>query len=178
MKKVSAIILCLALICGVGCAKNEPKQQTVSFSISTEGKLSPSQYKAALEERWEMYRSANQDWVALMPEGGCDEPKEFAELRPQIEPIHDRMEAALVSYRDIIPPDEYKELHEKLIEGADIELEWLDCSRRMFSSKTERELQEATEKALEIVDTATENETSYPQAYLNVYMALKDDGVA
>lgn len=179
MKKFSAIILCLSLLCSVGCAKNEPKQQTASFSISTEGKLSPSQYKAALEERWEMYRDVNREWVALMPENEseCDEPKEFAKLRPKVEPLFDRMEEALLSYEDIIPPDEYKELHEKLIEGAKIELEWLDCTRSMFSSKTESELNKATDKALEIVDTATENGTSYPMAYLNIYMALKEDGV-
>lgn len=179
MKKFSAIILCLALLCGVGCARNEPKQQTASFSISTEGKLSPSQYKAALEERWEAFRDPLFEWVALMPENesDCDEPEEFQALRGECEPLFDQIEEALLSFSELNPPEEYKELHQKLLDGADRELDWLKYTRKQFSAKTQSELDKASQKAAEIMNDSVENEKSFPSAFFDVIMALSEDGV-
>ncbi|MGN0649837.1 MAG: hypothetical protein ACI4KM_05315 [Oscillospiraceae bacterium] len=177
MKRVLSAFFCMALLFCVGCANSQPTS-LLSFSVSTESKLTPSQYKAALEERWEAYLNANRNWVALMSDKqDCDDPNELAKLRPQIDPIFDRMEEALVSYDDIIPPDEYKELNQKLLEGVDSELEWLNYARQSFRVTTRSELDTLNEKADELLDRVTENGTSYPIAYFNLYMAMKNDGV-
>lgn len=168
-----AIALILPIILFCGCSAEQQKR------------LSPEEYRSAMESAWDKYLNSMLDLIDLIPlEVNEESVKTLQENAGSAEPALKMREQSLNEFKEITPPEKYEELHKKLISAADAwEYEQLELYRKMFTVKSVEELTEINETfqkhTEEISDTASDfsSGTTFPIIYLQIIKELTADNV-
>lgn len=140
--------------------------------------------RLSVEEYWAETETAFKDWTAsvndwafyyaeyVMTDGEDSEYAHFQECKDDI-----RHKLTIIGERlDVIeqigtPPEEFDELHRRLMDDVKVERKWLNCWFDACSADSEAEFRSATEKAAELVST-TDDDT-LPSTYIAMYMQMK-----
>ena len=168
-----AIALILPIILFCGCSAEQQKR------------LSPEEYRSAMESAWDKYLNSMLDLIDLIPIGVDEESvKTLQENAESAEPALNKREQSLNEFGEISPPEKYEELHKKLISAADAwEYEQLELYRKMFTVQSVEELTEINETfqkhSAELSETAGEfgSGTTFPAVYLQIIKELTADNV-
>lgn len=167
-----ALILPIILLCG--CTSAEQNKR-----------LSPEEYRTAMESAWDKYLNSMLDLIDLIPlEVDEESVKTLQENAESAEPVLKMREQSLNEFKEIQPPEKYEELHKKLISAADAwEYEQLELYRKMFTVQSVEELTEISktfeEHSEEISGTASDfsSGTTFPIVYLQIIKELTADNV-
>lgn len=165
-----ALILPIILLCG--CSQQQKR-------------LSPEEYRSAMESAWDKYLNSMLDLIDLIPlEVDEESVKTLQENAQSAEPVLKMREQSLDEFKKITPPEKYEELHKKLISAEDAwEYEQLELYRKMFTVESVAELTEINETfqkhTEEISETAGEfgSGTTFPTVYLQIIKELTADNV-
>lgn len=171
--KFLAVFLLLPIILFCGCSSEQNKR------------MSPEDYRTAMESAWDKYLNSMLDLIDLIPlEVNEESVKTLGENAESAEPVLKMREQSLNEFKKIEPPEKYEELHKKLLSAADAwEYEQLELYRKLFAVKSVEELTEINETfqkhSEEISQTAGEfgTGTSFPAVYLQIIKELTADNV-
>ncbi|MGN0669003.1 MAG: hypothetical protein ACI4JZ_00500 [Oscillospiraceae bacterium] len=171
--KFLAVFLLLPIILLCGCSSEQNKR------------LSPEEYRSAMESAWDKYLNSMLDLIDLIPlEVNEESVKTLQENAESAEPALKMREQSLNEFKEIEPPEKYEELHKKLIAAEDAwEYEQLELYRKMFTVQSVEELTEINETfqkhTEEISGTATDfsSGTTFPAVYLQIIKELTADNV-
>lgn len=75
-------------------------------------------------------------------------------------------------FATINPPDEYSELHEKLVKGADMEKRWLEYEKQAYSADTEEDANEIYSKILQELNAVDTNDL-FSGVHLEIHLKLQ-----
>lgn len=168
-----AIVLILPIILFCGCSSEQQKR------------LTPEEYRSAMESAWDKYINSMLDLIDLIPlEVDEESVKTLQENAKSAEPALKMREQSLNEFKEILPPEKYEELHKKLITAADAwEYKQLELYRKMFTVQSVEELTEISktfeEHSEEISGTASDfsSGTTFPVVYLQIIKELTADNV-
>lgn len=156
-----AVVLPVSLLCGCSAER-----------------LSVEEYWAETETAFKDYTASVNDWAFyyaeyVMADGEEGEYALFQENKDGIEQrltiIGERLDAIEQIGN---PPEEYDELHRRLMNDVKTDRKWLDHWFDACSADSEAEFRRATEKAAELV-SATDD--TLPSTYIEMYMRIKTD---
>lgn len=162
--KYLAVFLLLPIMLLCGCSSGEKR-------------LSPEEYKTAIESSWNRYLNSMLDLIEITPlEISEAALKEFSENAEKAQPALKMREQSLKEFAEIVPPEKYEELHNRLIAAIDAwEYEQLELHRKMFEAKTVAELEEISRKITE--HTQNTSEDAFPMIYILIEKELSADSV-
>ncbi len=166
-----ALILPIILLCGCSSEQNK--------------RLSPEEYRTAMESAWDKYINSMLDLIDLIPlEVNEESVKTLQENAESAEPALKMREQSLKEFKEMLPPEKYAELHKKLISAEDAwEYKQLELYRKMFTVQSAAELTEISkifeEHSAEISGTASDfgSGTTFPAIYLQIIKELTADNV-
>lgn len=163
MMRMLAMLLA-AVIMLAGCSAGVP--------------LTPEEYKTALTDTWAEWIDSTTGVVLLIPadENAPDFLETVHENSTEAEGYFKTLEACYDDFERIIPPDEYAELHKELLSGVGHERTWLKYLKEMFAAGDIDEFSAASDKLQTHVNRITNNDASLPNAYMKIYLKLKQDG--
>lgn len=142
-----------------GCNNNTPR-------------LTVEEYSEAMDKAWSQYRDNGYgEFIKVSLETGNDF-SEMQEKKAEILAACDKMDADLEEFEKINPPEEYQELHDRLLKSIEDEKRWDEYRRKGFSASTEKEANEYFDKIAEEV-TAASRET-FPSIYLEIHKKLNN----
>lgn len=156
---VLAVLLPILLLCGCSVQR-----------------LSLEEYRTEMESAFKGWSSSVVEWAAIYAEyvminGEDGEYAAFQEnkalIRQKLDVIDERLDAI---EKVGLPPEEYDEMHRRLMSGVRTEREWLDYWYKACSANSETDFRSASGKAAEI---ATETEDTLPSVYMEMHMKLK-----
>lgn len=159
---IAALILPIMLLCG--CTSGEKR-------------LSPKEYKTAVENAWDKYINSILDLIELTPlEVNEAALTEFAENAEKAQPALKMREQSLKEFKEMNPPEKYEKLHKELLAAMDAwEYEQLELHRKMFEVKTLDELREITDRIAEHAKNTSGD--SFPTVYILLMKELSADNV-
>lgn len=168
---IIALVIPAILLCGCSSEQNK--------------RLSPENYRSAIESAWDKYLNSMLDLIDLIPlEVNEESVKTLQENAESAEPVLKMREQSLNEFKEITPPEKYEELHKKLISAADAwEYEQLELYRKLFTVESVEELTEINETfqkhSEEVSETAGEfgSGTTFPAVYLQIIKELTADNV-
>lgn len=162
--KYLAVFLLLPIMLLCGCSSGEKR-------------LSPEEYKTAIESSWNRYLNSLLDLIELSPlEINEAALKELSENAEKAQPALKMREQSLKEFAEIVPPEKYEELHKRLIAAIDAwEYEQLELHRKMFEAKTVAELEEISRKISEHAQNTSDD--TFPMVYILIAKELSADSV-
>lgn len=158
-------MLCAVMIFCGGCSAAEP--------------LSPAEYKAQMSEAWADWLGTLTELVTLLPpETDSEDSLAVMEKNyPTAKKLFEKLENSYAAFEKITPPEEYKELHQKILTGVKNERTWLGYIKKSYKAKSVKELDKYGDKLSEFTDKLTDEGTSLPLAYMELVKQLKADGI-
>lgn len=179
MKKLICALLCAVMMFGaVGCKSDENTFLPAEMTPASGEPLSPQEYKDTLYAVFKEYVNAG----TAMDEAveGWEDVNTISQLKPiaeKADAVFADMDKTICEYYDVIPPEEYKQLHEKLLASVENERQYIMYMRRAFSANSMSNMRKNSEKASELLETSEENGTAYAKVFVELYRKLKDDGL-
>ena len=179
MKKLICALLCAVMMFGaVGCESDENTFLPAEMTAASGEPLAPQEYKDTLYATFKEYMNT----IKAMDEAvvGWEDVNTISQLKPIAEKadvVFADMDKAICKYYDIIPPEEYKQLHGKLLASVEIERQYIMYMRRAFAANSMSNMKKNTKKASELLETSEENGTAYAKVFVELYQKLKDDGL-
>lgn len=189
-KFLALSVIFALLLCGCNGASSEKEQNTAyqtteseaastDLSASAENtpvdiskQLTENEYGKMLAEYWNEYKDSARVIDTLEEQADNDFDK-LKEINGEILEAHDNIKAVLDKFSALIPPDEYRELHQRLIEGADKEKRWLELQKSAYCADTEEEANEICDKIVEEMDSTPINDL-FPSVYVKIRLKLQD----
>lgn len=163
MKRIIALILAAVMLL-TGCSSGKP--------------LTPKEYSAALKNDSMEWSKDLMAVASLIPD---DAEEGFLDTikgnKSEAEKYFGELEKDFAAFESIVPPEDYAELHEKLLVGVKHERTWLQYIRQMFGAENADDYKNAADALEKHVDNITENNESLPQAYYEIHMKFRNDGV-
>lgn len=149
-------------------------------------RLTPEEYKTAIESAWKKYMSSVLEMTEYFPadadEEGC--LSVIQKNKQELEELLDKREEALDDFKKINPPEEYGELHKKLIKAEDAwEYENVSLIRDLLNAKTAQDVADyidiTEQRSKEAMGSASDifTGTTFPSVYVQIIMKLQADGV-
>lgn len=164
------ILIPLLLFCG--CDNNPKGNNKNTGSLSAvEEKLTVREYEKLLEDYWREIAYGRQviDDLKDKAEGSFSE---LQKLKSQLLEACDRESEIWDKFATINPPDEYSELHEKLVKGADMEKRWLEYEKQAYSADTEEDANEIYSKISQELKAVDTNDL-FSGVYLEIHLKLQ-----
>lgn len=169
---IIALILPIVMLCG----------------CSTGDRLSPEEYKSATTSAWEKYATSLTDMVPYLPPAPLEATAENVSIiqsnSAKLEECLDKREEAFNDFKKINPPEEYEELHKKLIKAIDNdEKEQLAITRKLVKAKTPDDISEFNEEMGRISAELTPEDsdiftgTTFPSVHGQIVMKLLEDKI-
>lgn len=189
-KFLALSVIFALLLCGCNSASSEKEKNTafqttgseaVSADLSTAAENTPidiskqlteNEYGKMLAEYWNEYKDSAKVIDTLEEQADNDFDK-LKEINGEILEAHDNIKAALDKFSALIPPDEYQELHQKLINGTEMEKRWLELQKSAYCAETEEEANEICDKIVEEMDNTPVNDL-FPSVYVKIRLKLQD----
>lgn len=162
--------------------KTEPQSSAAADtpaveSVSTDPfskKLTAEEYGRITAEYWEEYN--DRAWeISDIVESAEGSFEKLKEKNSELLEACGRVKAVLDKYAEITPPDDYKELHQKLLQSIEEEKRWLTYREQAYSADTEEEGNEIYGKINEEADAMDINDT-FPGAYMQIRLKLQGLG--
>lgn len=180
MKKLICILFCIVMMFGaVGCTQSDENTFLPAEITPAAGEpLSPQEYKDALSAIFKEYINAG----TAMDEAveGWEDVKTISQLKPiaeKADAVFADMDKTICKYYDVIPPEEYKHFHEKLLASVENERQYIMYMRRAFSANSMSNMRKNSDKASELLELSDENGTSFAKVFMELFRKLKDDGL-
>lgn len=133
--------------------------------------LTESEYGKLLAEYWQEY-SDSAKMIDELEEQSDNDFYKLKEVNGEMMRIHDNIKAVLDKFFTLIPPEEYQELHQKLLLGADMEKRWLDLQKEVYSADTEEEANEKYDDILEEINSVPVDDL-FPSVYVKIRLKLQ-----
>lgn len=171
IKRLIALVMAAMLLCG--CTTGE--------------QLTPEEYKSAIMSSYKKYITSFIDMASYLPPEPIEATAENVSLiqsnSAKLEECLDKRKEALNDFKKMNPPEEYKELHKKLIKAIDSDEEELAITRKLVKAKTPDDISDFNEKMEKISAELTPEEsdfftgTTFPAVYTQIVFKLIEDKV-
>lgn len=163
MKRIFALIISAVMLLA-GCSSGKP--------------LTPEEYSAALKNDTREWSKDLMAVASLIPDDAEDGFLDTIKgNKSEAEKYFGELEKDFAAFESIVPPEDYAELHEKLLVGVKHERTWLKYVREMFSADNADDYKNTADALEKHVDSITENNEALSQAYYEIYLKFKEDGV-
>ncbi len=167
-----ALVLPIVLLCG--CSSGE--------------RMSPEEYKSAIMSSYKKYITSFTDMAPYLPpepfEANAENVSLIQSNSAKLEECLDKHEEAFNDFKEMNPPEEYEELHKKLIKAINTrEKEQLAITRKLVKAKTPDDISDYNEEiereAAELTPEASDflTGTTFPAVYTQIIMKLIEDKV-
>jgi len=167
-----ALILPIVMLCG--CSMGE--------------RLSPEEYNFAMINAWQKYITSCTDMAPYLPPEPFEATAENVSIiqsnSAKLKECLDKREEALNDFKEMNPPEEYEELHKKLIKGINTrEKEQLALLRKLVKAKTPDDISDYNEEMermsaeLTPEDSAFLTGTTFPSVYVQIIMKLNGNKI-
>lgn len=169
---IIALILPIVMLCG--CSSGE--------------RMSPEEYKSAIMSSWKKYITSFTDMATYLPSEPLEATAENVSLiqsnSSKLDECLNKREEAYNDFKKMNPPEEYEELHKKLIKAINTrEKEQLDITRKLVKAKTPDDISDFNEQmereAAELTPADSDflTGTTFPAVYTQIILKLVEDKV-
>lgn len=113
--------------------------------------LTRDEYKAALSAAWDEFCGGTNDYLRACNAAGEDFDK-YRASADQLQAACDRTVRGLKGFAEIVPPEEFEEMHKKLLKAAEDEKRWSSYREQSFKTDSREESDRILDKLAQEID--------------------------
>lgn len=136
---------------------------------SSSERLTREEYKTAVKAAWTEFAGGTNDWISSSNSIG-EGFDEYKAAKDALQAACDRTVKGLNMFFEIKPPEEFEEIHNKLLGAAEDEKRWASYREQSFKADSKEESDKILDKLAEEI-----NSMSLEDLLPDIYMKLSSE---